>query len=246
MSAWPRSCASCSTTRSATPPRAPPVTVSAERTNGSASLTVSDLGPGLSESTRAQAFERFFTGDATRGAGLGLAIARELAERMDGDLRLAPHSRGASLHPRSARGRGRGVRAPGGSWPPLLAIAGGGCSDDGSDGGAGRRLPARFHHAGAGGGGTRQPRAGSTPAQIYERLVPGVVTVISIFDGGGLQIGEDGAGGQGSGFVLDGRATSPRTPTWSPGRTRAPTAPTRCTWSSPTATAWRRRSSEWT
>ncbi len=78
-------------------PEGTPVTVSAVRANGSATLTVSDLGPGLSASTRAQAFERFFTGDATRGAGLGLAIARELAERMDGRLRLAPHSQGATF-----------------------------------------------------------------------------------------------------------------------------------------------------
>ena len=41
------------------------------------------------------------------------------------------------------------------------------------------------------------------PGQIYERLSPGVVTVISIFDGGVLEA-DNGEGGQGSGFVLDG------------------------------------------
>jgi S1-C subfamily serine protease len=44
---------------------------------------------------------------------------------------------------------------------------------------------------------------GFDPGQIYERLSPGVVTILSIFEGGGLLDGEDGEGGQGSGFVLD-------------------------------------------
>ena len=39
-------------------------------------------------------FDRFYTGDATRGAGLGLAIAQELAERMDGK----PAARRAARH----------------------------------------------------------------------------------------------------------------------------------------------------
>jgi S1-C subfamily serine protease len=43
---------------------------------------------------------------------------------------------------------------------------------------------------------------------LYRRLAPGVVTVISIFDGGGGSLlgggGGDPQGGQGSGFVLDG------------------------------------------
>jgi 2-alkenal reductase len=42
------------------------------------------------------------------------------------------------------------------------------------------------------------------PAQIYKRLSPGVVTVISIFDGNIPLPGEDGAAGLGSGFVLNG------------------------------------------
>ncbi len=64
------------------------VTVSAHRDNGDAEFTVADAGPGLPPGSHDKAFERFYTGDAARGAGLGLAIARELAERMDGKLVL--------------------------------------------------------------------------------------------------------------------------------------------------------------
>ncbi len=46
---------------------------------------------------------------------------------------------------------------------------------------------------------------GFDPAQIYERLSPGVVTIISIFDGGSSILEDGGEGGQGSGFVLDER-----------------------------------------
>jgi two-component system, OmpR family, sensor kinase len=65
------------------------ITVEAERSNGAAGLTVLDTGPGLPDGSRAKVFERFYTGDAARGAGLGLAIARELAERMDGRLQVS-------------------------------------------------------------------------------------------------------------------------------------------------------------
>jgi two-component system OmpR family sensor kinase len=68
------------------------VTVSADRANGTAGLSVVDTGPGLPPHSRNKVFERFYTGDAARGAGLGLAIARELAERMDGRLRVSSHT----------------------------------------------------------------------------------------------------------------------------------------------------------
>jgi S1-C subfamily serine protease len=42
------------------------------------------------------------------------------------------------------------------------------------------------------------------PAAIYDRLSPGVVTIISIFDGGASLLEDGGEGGQGSGFVVDG------------------------------------------
>jgi len=41
------------------------------------------------------------------------------------------------------------------------------------------------------------------PGEVYDRLSPGVVTIISLFDGGSL-LGRGGEGGQGSGFVLAG------------------------------------------
>ena len=46
---------------------------------------------------------------------------------------------------------------------------------------------------------------GFRAGEIYRRLAPGVVTVVSLFDGRQpLLSDEDGEGGQGSGFVLDG------------------------------------------
>jgi two-component system, OmpR family, sensor kinase len=70
-------------------PEGTDVTVRAHADNGTAEVTVTDSGPGLPHGTGTKVFERFYTGDAVRGAGLGLAIARELAERMDGRLVLS-------------------------------------------------------------------------------------------------------------------------------------------------------------
>ena len=60
----------------------------ASTANGSASLVVSDDGPGIDSRVRERVFERFYTGDEVSGSGLGLAIARELAVRMHGSLEL--------------------------------------------------------------------------------------------------------------------------------------------------------------
>jgi signal transduction histidine kinase len=65
------------------------VTISASRRNGTAKVTVADSGPGLEDGAATQVFDRFFTGDSDHGgAGLGLAIAKELAHRMHGEIRL--------------------------------------------------------------------------------------------------------------------------------------------------------------
>jgi S1-C subfamily serine protease len=47
-------------------------------------------------------------------------------------------------------------------------------------------------------------KGGFDPVQIYDRLAPGVVTILSLFEGGTSILDEGGEGGQGSGFVLDG------------------------------------------
>ncbi len=47
-------------------------------------------------------------------------------------------------------------------------------------------------------------KGGFDPARIYERLSPGVVTVLSVFSGGVGLLEDGGEGGQGSGFVVDG------------------------------------------
>jgi len=59
-----------------------------------ASLSVRDYGPGVAPSERGLIFERFQRGSATGGQagfGLGLAIGRELAQRMGGQLVLDEH-----------------------------------------------------------------------------------------------------------------------------------------------------------
>lgn len=71
------------------------VRVSAGSDAAGAALTVADEGPGVPAAT--PVFDRFVTGGASHGAGLGLAIARELAERMDGTLRTGRDGAGASF-----------------------------------------------------------------------------------------------------------------------------------------------------
>ena len=68
-------------------PQGTGVRVSAARANGHVRLEVSDRGLGIKRQNMPHIFEPFFTSnDEAQGAGLGLAIARELAERMHGEL----------------------------------------------------------------------------------------------------------------------------------------------------------------
>jgi signal transduction histidine kinase len=66
------------------------VEVHTERRNGVVVVRVQDDGAGVRESERETIFERFRRGEgsASPGFGLGLAIGRELARRMGGELAL--------------------------------------------------------------------------------------------------------------------------------------------------------------
>lgn len=65
------------------------VTVTAVEEGKRVSLIVGDDGPGISARDREKIFERFWTGDQAGGSGLGLPIARQLAERMKGNLEVS-------------------------------------------------------------------------------------------------------------------------------------------------------------
>ena len=71
------------------------IRVSLARTGSMAVITVADDGPGLPAAVRS----RLFLGNrsTTGGSGRGLAIARELAERNGGTLKLADAAQGATF-----------------------------------------------------------------------------------------------------------------------------------------------------
>jgi signal transduction histidine kinase len=79
------------------PPDEPPA-VELAREGNRWLLSVSDRGPGVPEDERELIFDRFKRGSSTGGEagfGLGLAIGRELADRMGGSLALEPSDVGA-------------------------------------------------------------------------------------------------------------------------------------------------------
>ncbi len=64
------------------------VTVSVRRVADAVAIEVADDGPGLRDADRPRLFQRFYRGDssAAGGAGLGLSIVQEIAERYGGRL----------------------------------------------------------------------------------------------------------------------------------------------------------------
>ena len=102
-----------------------PVTLSITTAGGRAGIRVSDHGPGIPEEEREHIFERFHRGrdvGPESGFGLGLAIGRELAERMGGTLRIVEQDEpGAAFELSLATAEPEGAGGP--SSGPRGAVA---------------------------------------------------------------------------------------------------------------------------
>ena len=73
------------------------LTLLIERTGNKVEVRIADNGPGLPKSVRAKLFRTQVGHSPTGGHGLGLAIARELAELNGGVLELAESARGTTF-----------------------------------------------------------------------------------------------------------------------------------------------------
>ncbi|MBE2319107.1 HAMP domain-containing histidine kinase [Solirubrobacter sp. CPCC 204708] len=97
-------------------PAGEPILISTHHRFDTVIVRVADRGPGVPPEEREHIFERFHRGKATSevsGFGLGLAIGRELTERMNGTLVLEDSEHGAQFaFTLPVAGEGTHVRSP--------------------------------------------------------------------------------------------------------------------------------------
>ena len=93
--AW---CATCSRTRGDTRPGQPWRRACEPAADGVARLRVEDRGPGVPEAERERIFEPWYrpAGLSESGAGLGLALVRQIARHHGGEARYLPREGGGS------------------------------------------------------------------------------------------------------------------------------------------------------
>jgi two-component system OmpR family sensor kinase len=94
-------------------PRDGEVRISVRRQRGDVILTVSDTGPGIGPEAAQRVLRRFDSGGHRSGRahyGLGLALAHDVANRLGGQLRLAPSEIGATFELVLPAIEGRGPR----------------------------------------------------------------------------------------------------------------------------------------
>ena len=76
---------------------APPIELRVARTESGAEVRVSDHGRGVPEAERERVFEPFYrAAGASAGAGLGLALVRQIARRHGGEARIVSGEDGRS------------------------------------------------------------------------------------------------------------------------------------------------------